>query len=732
RTNAGGDWQLQDGDNDNVWKTTVQLNDLDHDRPQFKFVVNGSRWLPPPAGAANAVSDGKGSINLEIQPNLSATPVLEIHPRSELDLATPYRLILEGVAERPVFAEITPGALLDDVVSTADLGCTFDVATQTTTYRLFAHRASSVQLCLYDGPTHRDAQDRPLEPRWTIPMVAGQDGVWSASVPGVDRRTYYAYRVDGPAGAGEGFNADAPVADPYARALAHAENNAIAIDPLETNQWFAGWTDSNFQAPPLDEAIIYEAHVRDFSIDPSSGVDLKLRGKYAGIVATEGTGTGLDHLKQMGINYIELLPVSEFGNGDDRYDWGYGPTHYFAPEASYAQRPLEGSQYYEFKTLVDALHARGFGVIIDVVYNHVGSPNAFSLLDRKYYFRQDQDFKFSNYSGCGNDIRTEAPMMRRLIVDNVLYWMREHHIDGFRFDLAELIDMGTLMAIRDEARELNPDVLLISEPWSFRGDHRSKIAGTGWAAWNGEFRHLMHGFIRGEGLRENVRELVRGSVDRWAKTPAEVVNYLESHDDKSLADELTTHPSGDGRNLSERDAARNRLGATLLFTSLGTPMIAEGQEWIRSKHGIHNTYNKGDRVNALRWQDRERPLANETMNYYRDLITLRRSPGGATFRWLDAVPDDYHEWVMPQNLKAIGYIVNGDRKYPGAAFVVLANAADQPVRFPVKLPSGRWRIIGDGRHIDPNGISGIELPRPQKGIWYFEVPGVTAYILAGL
>jgi pullulanase/glycogen debranching enzyme len=522
-------------------------------------------------------------------------------------------------------------------------------------------------------------------------------------VLGLDVGRYYAFNVDGPTGDGEAFNPDAAVGDPYAVATAHAEHNPMVLDRDATNQWFGGWTDDTWKPPAMQDVVIYETHVRDLTAHSSSGVDPDLRGTYAGVVASEGTGTGLDYLKDLGVNMLEFLPVNEFNNGTNDYNWGYSTVYYFAPEASYGRDPNKGSQYYEFKHLVNELHERGFGVILDVVYNHVGSPNVFSLIDKKYFFRLNPDYTYSNFSGVGNDVRSESLMMRRYIVDNIVYWMEEFHIDGFRFDLAELIDLETLMAVRDAARAINPDVLLISEPWSFRGEHKSQLKGTGWSAWNNDFRYAAKDFVRGHGDRNGLAKSIAGSVETWAANPLQPVNYVESHDDKAVTDELAE--SGNGWTPTETLARRSRLAGTILFTSLGIPMIAEGQEFLRSKNGVSNTYNKGDKLNAIRWGDRERPIARTTQAYYQGLIGLRKSEAGASFRVAQRPPDDYYRWIWPDNPKALGYMVNVDRVHAGRAFVVLVNGADAPVDFEVPLPPGNWRMIANGTTLDPGGLA---------------------------
>jgi pullulanase/glycogen debranching enzyme len=704
-------WLLTDPDDDGVWEGAFPLPVVGD--VQFKFVVNGARWLEPPRDAPNAVPDGRGNRNLRVDPQRAQSPVLRVFTGQPLPLAETRAIVIEGLADRALYAVVTPGAALDRIRSDKPLGAVLDRAGGRTAYRLFAPRASRVDLCFYDGPERErsGAAGGPIAPAQVVPLHRDDaDGVWEVSLPGLHAGRYYAFRAEGPEGPGEAFNARAVFADPYARAVAHARNNGIVVDPDATNEWFSGWTDGDYRPPAWRDAVLYEAHIRDLTISPSSGVPEPLRGRYEGLLASDRAGGPLDHLRRLGVNMIELLPVGEFENGEFEHGWGYATAFFFAPEASYARDPLRGSQYWELKRLVNELHRRGFGVILDVVYNHIGGPNPFLLVDRKYYFRQDPEFRFTNFSGCGNDTRTEAPMMRRLIVDNVLYWMKEFHVDGFRFDLAELIDMQTLMAVRDAARAANPNVLLISEPWSFRRDHKYDLTGTGWAAWNNEFRDAAKRFARGQGDPASLQRAIRGSVETWAANPLQSVNYLESHDDMCLADELASDAGHDGRKLGPDDAARNRLAATVLFTSLGIPMISEGQEFLRSKHGLFNTFAGGDAVNAIEWDDAARPAAAETLGYYRDLIRLREGVAGAAFRWgTEPVPADYCRWIQPPDGRALGFIANADGRHEGGAFVVLLNGSPADVRFEVAFPPGRWLLVGDGRRVDEKGSLGEEV-----------------------
>jgi len=274
---------------------------------------------------------------------------------------------------------------------------------------------------------------------------------------------------------------------------------------------------------------------------------------------------------------------------------------------------------------------------------------------------------------------------------------------------------------------LNPDVTLISEPWSSRGNHKTKLSGSSWAAWNDAFRDSVRQFSRGGGDRDRLRRGIEGSVREWTATPMQSINYLESHDDKSLADELTANPDHDGRDLTERDAETHRLAATLLLTSLGIPMIAEGQAFARSKHGIHNTFDQGDAINAIRWTDNERPLAAELVAYYRDLIALRAGEDGTSLRIADRPAEDYVVFLTPPSEQQFGYIINGRGRRTGAGFLVLLNASRAAHDFEVSLPPGQWSRVGDGRRVDLDDTARLSTVE-GGGLCRVTVPARTAHV----
>lgn len=720
-------WVLAPGRLKGTWEGAVQLDGLrlppGEKELVFKFVLDGRNWLNPPEGAPNALADGKGSVNLKLDLFRAGGAEIRVHTAEALDLTQNYVLRIDGVTERPLGVETTPDGVFFRFRSDKAMGVTLDKERGVTTYRLFAPRARHAYLMFFDGPMAVEWTPvfRRLPPAeeyrmWKDPA----DGVWEITTRGLDIGRFYGFRVDGPFGDGEMFDALNVVGDPYGRAAASADGLTMVVDPDATNQWFSGWTDRDWTTPEPQDVVIYECHVRGMTVHPSSRAPAAVRGKYAGFMGTKGKGTGLDHLKELGVNTIELLPVNEFSENSDPYNWGYSTVYYFAPESSYAAEPEAGSAYYEFKQMVDDLHNEGFAVVLDVVYNHVGGPNIFSTIDKKYYFRLNPDLSFSNHSACGNDLRTEAPMMRKLIVDHIRYFMEEFHVDGFRLDLAELIDMETMLAIRDAARAINPNAILISEPWSpGRGENKYQLRETGWSGWNNDFRYAAQNFVMGRGNREWLRESVFGSVNTWALNPLQPVNYVESHDDRAFMDEITSNPDHDGRKLNDADTARNRLAATLVYTSLGKPMIHEGQEFLRSKWGIKNSYNRGDAVNAVRWSDRDRPLAGQALEWYRGLVHLRNSGEGEAFRVARRPPPNYYQWILPENDRLMGYIVNVPALHAGRGFAVLLNADEKEHRVAVELGGdSNWKMIGNGREMRLEGLTPLGWPAGKPApIW---------------
>jgi pullulanase/glycogen debranching enzyme len=633
---------------------------------------------------------------------------------------------------------------LNQFYSSKPLGCRREE--ERWVFRVFAPRATQVKLVIFDR--HDDVGGSEFE------MQRGEDGVWEFFAAENLAGKYYGYRVSGPAGKGEIFNDRVVIADPYSRAVATMNHYRHPAKSLILPEDDFNWEGDAFLKIPMEDLIIYEMHGRDMTAHPSSGAAPELRGTYRGLIQS-GTKGGIDYIKALGINAVEFLPIHDFANLEPlpeenraanniygRNHWGYMTSYFFAPESYYATNGTmepnkwngaDGRQVREFKEVVKAFHQAGIAVLLDVVYNHVSDydQNPFKLIDKKYYFRLDAKENFLSKSGCGNDFNTERPMARRLILDSVEYWMREYHIDGFRFDLAAMIDWETCDAILKRAREINPHAIVIAEPWGGGGYSPAEHSQHGWAAWNDQIRNGVkgwrptgegdQGFIFGKWKSKttmaHLRSYVTGTLKAdGGQTPvglfqhkAHAVNYLESHDDHTLGDfiRIASGEIGEDQRIADVDAnARlsptqlrmNKLAALFLFTSQGATMIHAGQEFARSKviaktnvpdpHAgriDHNSYNKDNETNWLNFQHAE--MNRELVDYYRGLMALRRAH--RAFRWSEK--SDI-ELITSEGELSLGYHILHASSGDTDDFVVLMNGdTTEPAKF--KVPAGEWEIV---------------------------------------
>jgi pullulanase len=434
------------------------------------------------------------------------------------------------------------------------------------------------------------------------------------------------------------------------------------VNLKETNP--DGW--ENDQSPVLNnpvDAVIYELHVRDASIDVSSGI--RYKGKFLGLTETgtknsTGQSTGLDHIKELGITHVHLLPSFDYNsvdesNPDAKYNWGYDPLHYNVPEGSYATNPYDGGvRIKEFKQMVQAFHQQGIGVIMDVVYNHTAltEKSNFNQLVPGYYYRQDKSGKFSNATACGNETASERPMFRSFMLESLLYWVKEYHVDGFRFDLMGVHDIETMNLISRELHKVKPDILLYGEGWTagasplpdslralkantskldriaaFSDDLRDGIKGS-------VFDHAEKGFASGKkGMEESIKFGITASCPHpqveypkvnysktpWASSPAQTVSYCECHDNHVLFDKLA---------ISAKDATpeqreqMQRLALSMVLTSQGISFLHAGTEFLRTKQGVENSYESPDSINAIDWQ--QKTLHLSTNAYIQGLINMRK------------------------------------------------------------------------------------------------------------
>jgi pullulanase/glycogen debranching enzyme len=644
---------------------------------------------------------------------------------------------------------------LDSYYSDKQLGCC--VEEDGVVFRLFAPRATSVNVVIFEA--HDQQEGRHYE------MAKDADGVWEYRLQGQGERRFYAYKVNVAPKYAE--QTAALIGDPYAKAVVtrntylHEAKSII----IKTDQY--DWQGDTPLGYNWEDLTVYEMHVRDMTAHPSAQINAG--GTYRGLTERGGKG-GLQHVLDLGVNAVELLPCQEFANMEipfgmrygrrkntwnpyARNHWGYMTSYFFAPESYYASQGnmepgaycgIDGRQVTEFKDLVKTFHQAGLAVILDVVFNHVSQYdlNPFKYIDRGYYFRLNRNGSYQSRSYCGNDLKTERPMVRRFIIDAIKYWLETYHVDGFRFDIAPLIDWETIAAITYEAQKINPKVVLIAEPWSGGGRELPGFSERGWASWNDLFRNSikgddpesgvgwLFGKYRGKDDAEAIRRCLLACTTQHQgpfRAVSHAVNYLESHDDYTLGDfiRIATGKVGIGQPVSDptenvtlcaEEMAIHKLAATCLLTSQGMVMISEGQEFARSKviaktdspeSAIgcidRDSYAKDDETNWLNFDHKE--INRELNEFYQALIVLRHKY--PAFR---RTPVNAVQFLPTATAYAVGYVLPHTAHSGENDIVVLMNA-NRTVPAEFSLPVERWRQLSDGQRINADGLDSISASR---------------------
>ena len=585
-----------------------------------------------------------------------------------------------------------------------------------TCLRLWAPTAEAVTVTLY----HKGDGGAVLG---TEPLVRGAHGVWSVWLPGEQHGRYYTFAVTV-----DGVTCE--TGDPYARAAGVNGVRSMIVDLARTAP--SGWErDVRPTIPPAQRAV-WEVSVRDFSQDAASGVRPAWRGKYMAFTqqgtTLHGDGihpTCLNYLKRLGVKYVQLMPIFDFGSVDEakpllrQYNWGYDPTNFNVPEGSYSTDPTRGEvRIRECREMIAALHAVGIGVVMDVVYNHTyRTENPLNSTVPYYFFRQNPDGSFSNGSGCGNEFASERPMARRYLIDSILYWAKEYHIDGFRFDLMGLYDAESINAVRAALDALpgGRDILLYGEPWQGGASqlHRYEANKANLAMLNervGIFCDDTRDAIKGGCFDAREPGYVEGkpgsfwdigaAVAAWCRSdrlpphaPSQIVSYVSAHDNFTLWDKLLC-VRYEKPEFTARDTvalAQNRLAAGIYLTSFGLPFMQAGEEFARTKKGVGNSYRSSPALNRLDWNRAEKYHA--LVDYYRGLLALRAAfPRlGSTDRH---APEALQFFALEQPL--VGWTlpaVWGD----GAAWSALCvfyNPTETACTVP--LPAGQWKLLSDG------------------------------------
>lgn len=596
-----------------------------------------------------------------------------------------------------------------------------------THWRLWSPEAEAVKVNIYPSGSNTASIK-------TIDMTRSTGGTWTASSAEKLYGKYYTFSVKQ---GGKWLNETPGV---WAKAVGTNGHRAAIIDLSATNP--EGWaTDKGPEIKNINDAVIYEMHHRDFSQHPSSGIVNK--GKFLALTepsTTNATGeaTGVDHLKELGVTHVHILPSYDYNSVDEanlqtpQYNWGYDPYNYNAPEGSYSTNPADpATRITEMKEMVKSLHDNGIGVIMDVVYNHTADNDAsnFSLTAPGYYYRHRPDGSYSDASGCGNETASERQQMRDYIINSVKYWAKEYHIDGFRFDLMAIHDIETMNQVIAALKEINPNIFVYGEGWTagdsplpvdqralkenvakmpqiavFSDDIRDAIKGHYTDAAD-------RGFATGKpGLEETVKIGIVAATDHpqvdyskgnnskfaYAAAPTQIINYVSCHDDLMLTDKLRKSMP-DATDAERQRAAR--LAQTIVFTSQGTPFMFAGEEVFRDKKGVHNSYKSPDSINAIDWSLKH---ANaEQMAYYKELIKLRKEH--PAFRMTTAKQVARHLKFDKTEPGLISYSLidhaNGDA---WKEIKLVFNGSESPRE--VKIPRGNWTIIAEDGKINASGM----------------------------
>lgn len=586
---------------------------------------------------------------------------------------------------------------------------------QKTMFSLWSPAADSVWLRLYAEGLGGEAQE-------AVAMRRGKDGTWTCSVRGDLQGKFYTFQVDN--------MEETPGI--FAKAVGVNGKRGAVIDLRSTDP--EGWAEDVRPAfAGAKDAIVYEMHYRDYSIHPSSGVVHK--GKFLalteeGTKAESGNATGIEHLKEMGVTHVQILPSYDYGSidetrlEDNNYNWGYDPVNYNAPEGGYSTNPYDPAcRIREMKEMIQALHKAGIRVVMDVVYNHtfdVAHSN-FHNTCPGYFYRYHTDGSLGNASGCGNETASERGMMRKFIVESCRYWLTEYHIDGFRFDLMGIHDIETMRAVRAMMDGIDPTLLLYGEGWAAGAPllpqeelamkaNILQIEGVG--AFCDDMRDALRGpfsddhkgaFLAGEkGHEESIKFGIAGCIEHpevdmsrvnyskaaWAAEPTQCISYVSCHDDMMLTDRLKASVRLKKGELERLD----KLAQTAVLTSQGIPFLWNGEEILRDKKGVHNSYCSPDSINAIDWSLKAQH--EDVFRYYQGLIALRKAHPAFRMGEAELVRKHLHFLDAPEGV--VAYALDGEAVGDEwKTIVVVLNANRKAVE--VALPAGAYRLAcGDG------------------------------------
>jgi len=602
-----------------------------------------------------------------------------------------------------------------------DLGLTYSL--KSSLFRIWAPTAEKAQIIFYSAGDGGESTG-------FLDMSKDLNGTWSAKAIGDIKGKFYVSKVQIN---GRWLN---EVPDPYAKAVGVNGKRAVVVDLKTTNP--VGWEkDKSPSFKNKTDAILYELQIRDASIATNSGI--KNKGKYLGLTETgtknnDGLSTGLDHIKELGVTHVHLLPCFDFYSLDEsqpdkaQYNWGYDPLNYNVPDGSFSTNPYDGvTRIKEFKRMVQAFHQNGLRVIMDVVYNHtrLTEDSYFNQLVPGYYYRQTKDGKFSNATACGNETASERYMMRKFMLESVLYWVKEYHIDGFRFDLMGVHDIETMNLISKKLHKIKPDILLYGEGWTagssplpdslraikkyaykldriavFSDDIRDGIKGS-------VFEHEDKGFASGKpGMEETIKfgivasckhpqvdyAKVNYSKEPYSVQPWNTITYCECHDNHVLWDKLAI--SATNATVAERKEM-DKLAMSIVLTSQGISFLHAGTEFLRTKKGVENSFESPDSINAIDWN--LKTTNKEILEYVKGLIKMRKEHPAFRMKSTKEIVTNI-QFVDPEQKGLVTYIINGQKVNDRwkKIFIVLNSDSKKTVR----IPNGIWKTAILNNHFE--------------------------------
>ena len=614
-----------------------------------------------------------------------------------------------------------------------------------TSFKVWAPKATEVKLRLYTAGLGG-------EPTETLNMQKGEQGTWQISVKRDIKNAYYTFQIlqDG------NWLLERP--DIYAKAVGVNGLRGMVVDLKATNP--TNWDhDVKPEQKNFTDIILYELHMRDISVDPNSGILNK--GKFLGLAeegtkSKEGLATGLNHIKELGVTHVHLLPSFDFNTVDEtkpldnQYNWGYDPQNYNVPEGSYASNAYDGNvRIKEFKQMVQTLHKNGLRIILDVVYNHTSDTKEsnFNQFAPGYFYRHNADGSYANGTGCGNEVASEREMVRKFILESVVYWVKEYHLDGFRFDLMGVHDIATMNLISNTLHDIDPTIFIYGEGWTAgnsplaEADRATKINVTKLnqiAVFGDDLRDGLKGgwsnvkekgFV--SGVVENAESIKFGIVAStphpqvdytkvnyskapWAKQPYQTITYVSCHDDNTLFDRLKiANPTATEADLIKMD----KLANAIVLTSQGVAFLHSGAEILRTKQGIANSFKSPDSINQIDWSRKLK--YKEVFDYYKGLVSIRKNHPAFRMPTAEMIAKNL-KFIDTGNPGLVAYQISNNANGDSWKNILVLLNGNQATKS-IVLPLGSWTLVVGDSTINEQGTQKVEK--------MIEIPGTTAYVL---